>query len=53
MIYTISKAKKTIVGILSFYGINESDAEITANVLIDGTFRGHKNHGVERIFDIL
>jgi L-2-hydroxycarboxylate dehydrogenase (NAD+) len=42
-----------IVEILLLNRVQKADAEITAEVLIEGTLRGYNNHGIDRIFQIL
>jgi len=48
---TIIQAK--LKKVLESYGVSSEDADITVDVLIEGTLRGYSGHGVERIFQII
>ncbi|MCL2718129.1 MAG: Ldh family oxidoreductase [Lachnospiraceae bacterium] len=50
---SISSVRDTITYVLKRYGVNHEDSVLTAEIMIDGTLRGHKNHGIERIFQII
>ncbi|MCL2052425.1 MAG: Ldh family oxidoreductase [Lachnospiraceae bacterium] len=51
--YSISSVRETIARVLMSHGISNEDSMLTAKVMIDGTLRGHKNHGIERIFQMV
>lgn len=49
----IASVKNKITDILIKYGVNLDDAQITADILIDGDLRSYHNHGTNRIFQII
>ncbi|MBD3155547.1 MAG: sulfolactate dehydrogenase [Candidatus Aenigmarchaeota archaeon] len=48
-----SEIKKKIIKILKSLGTTDSDANITAEVLLEGDLRGYINHGINRLPQIL
>lgn len=50
---SIEFVQKKLYEILLYHEVPEQDAEMTANILLEGTLRGYQNHGIERIFQIL
>jgi len=51
--FPIKYIYKKIYEILLFNKVPETEAEITTEVLMEGTLRGYHNHGIDRIFQIL